>query len=162
MARVIYGWRSGAHISLDAQKAGEELDRLRTRHNGQLTPETVVEKARDPKSHLHAHFEWDDAAAAENYRQEQAGQLIRSLTVDITRSNIEEPKHIRAFVNVERDGDRHYVAIAHAMSDEQLRRQVLQRAWAELEAWRQRHAELTELARIFSMVDRGIEALPGS
>jgi hypothetical protein len=159
---VTYGWRPGSHINLDPQKAGEELDRLRTRHNGQLTPETVVEQAKDPKSHLHPHFEWDDATAAEQHRLGQAGQIIRSLTVDITRSNIEEPRHVRAFVNVERDGDRHYIAVAHAMSDADLRRQVLQAAWAELEAWRRRHAELTELARIFSMVDGGLEALPES
>ncbi|HYF57309.1 MAG TPA: hypothetical protein VEA41_23880 [Salinarimonas sp.] len=159
---VRYGWRPGSHISLDPQRAGEELDRLRTRHNGQLTPETVVAQARDPKSSLHPHFEWDDSAAAEKWRESQAGQLIRSLTVDITRSNIAEPRHIRAFVNVERDNDRHYVSVAHAMSDADLRRQVLQRAFAELEAWRARHAELTELARIFAAIDETRSAIEGA
>lgn len=39
------------------------------------------------------------------------------------------------------------------MSSDDLRKQVLARAWDELEAWRARHAELTEMARIFSAID---------
>lgn len=39
------------------------------------------------------------------------------------------------------------------MASEDLRVQVLRRAFAELEAWRARHAELSELARIFSAID---------
>lgn len=77
---------------------------------------------------------------------------MRSLTVDISRSNL-ETRPIRAFVNVETGGERGYVRTATAMASEDMRKQVLQRAFSELEAWRARHAELTELARIFSAID---------
>lgn len=161
MPRVIYGWRSGARINIDPQKAGEELAKLQKSKNDLLEPENIVDAARDPRSVLHPHFEWDDSAAAEEYRKGQARELVRSLTIDISRSNL-EAKPVRAFVNVDVGAERGYVSTVTAMSSHEMRKQVLERAWRELEAWRQRHAELTELARIFSMVDAGLEALPGS
>lgn len=152
MTRVIYGWRSGSRVNLDAQAVGAAIERLTKRHNGVLEPGHIVDAARDEASPMHPHFQWDDAAAAELYREDQARELVRSLTVDISRSNLES-RPIRAFVNVETGGERGYVSTATAMSSEDLRRQVLQRAFAELEAWRARHAELSELARIFSVID---------
>lgn len=158
---VTYGWRPGSRVGLDAQKAGEALARIEKAHNGRLEPEFVVDAARDDKSPLHPHFEWDDATAAEAHRADQAREIIRSLTIDISRSNL-EPRPIRAYVNVTVDDAPHYANVATAMSSRELRQQVISRAWSELEAWRQRHAELTELGRIFTMVDAGIEALPPS
>ena len=152
MTRVIYGWRSGSRVSLDAQRVGEAIERLTTRYNGVLEPVHIVEAARDEASPMHPHFQWDDAVAAERYREDQARELVRSLTVDISRSNL-ETRPVRAFVNVEVGEDRGYVSTATAMSSEDLRRQVLSRAFSELEAWRARHAELSELARIFSAID---------
>ena len=160
MTRVIYGWRPGSRVSLDAQKAGEALARLQKGKNDLLEPSDIVEAARDGKSVLHTHFEWDDTVAAEAYRCDQARELVRSLTIDISRSNL-ETKPVRAFVNVEAGGERGYTSTVTAMSSADLRKQVIERAWSELEAWRRRHAELTELGRIFTMIDQGIEALPG-
>jgi hypothetical protein len=160
MPRVIYGWRSGSRVNLDPQAAGEALAKIQRRHNGLLEPEMVVDAARDETSPLHPHFTWDDAAAAEEFRKGEARELVRSLTVDISRSNI-ETKTVRAFVNVDVDGDQGYVSTFTAMSSEELRRQVLSRAFAELEAWRARHAELSELARIFAAIDETRPAIKG-
>jgi hypothetical protein len=157
---VTYGWRPGSRVSLDAQKAGEALTKIEKAHNGLLEPEMVVDAARDEKSPLHAHFEWDDAVAAGEFRKDQARELIRAITVDISRSNV-EPRTIRAFINVEQGGQQGYISTAKAMGSAELRQQVLHRAFAELEAWRQRHAELTELARIFAIIDQEREALSG-
>lgn len=152
MPRVIYGWRAGSRIGLDAQAVGQTIERLTQRHNGVLEPAHIVDAARDDSSPMHPHFTWDDAEAAERYREDQARDLVRSLTIDISRSNL-ETRPVRAFVNVETGGERGYVSTATAMSSEDLRKQVLERAFGELEAWRARHAELTELARIFSAID---------
>ncbi len=152
MTRVIYGWRSGSRVSLDAQRVGEAIEKLTKRHNGVLEPGHIVDAARDEQSPMHPHFQWDDAEAAELYRENQARELVRSLTVDVSRSNL-EARPIRAFVNVEVGSERGYVSTATAMSSEDLRKQVLERAFAELEAWRARHAELSEMARIFAAID---------
>ena len=48
---------------------------------GRLTPMEVVDAARDRGSVLHSYFTWDDAAAAQEHRIEQARQLIRGIQV---------------------------------------------------------------------------------
>ena len=100
-----YSWRPGSRIRIDADKAGRELAHIE-RQEGELTPASVLEQARSSNSALHDHFEWDDSAAAEQYRIGQAGELIRSIVVDVTRSNVEPAKTARAFVSVERQGER--------------------------------------------------------
>ena len=46
-------------------------------HQGRVTPEIVVEAARDPASPLHSAFTWDDAQAAHEHRLAQARVLLR-------------------------------------------------------------------------------------
>ena len=90
--------------------------------------------------------------AAEQHRLAQAGYMIRSLVVTVEQ--VERPSPVRAFVSVQRDHDRSYTSVKHALSDAELRAQVVAAAWAELVAWRKRHAELVELAAIFGMIDQ--------
>ena len=47
------------------QKIGEALTAISVTHGGHLVPAAVVDAARDTKSILHRHFEWNDKAAAE-------------------------------------------------------------------------------------------------
>ena len=150
---MIYQWKSGSHVSIDAQAAGEEMEKLRTLYNGRLETQMVVEAARDEHSPLHDHFEWDDTKAASAYRNDQAAYLIRCITVEVDNGlGLASP--VRAFVSVKRDEDRSYTSVQHALSDSELRAQVLASAWAELEAWRKRHAELIELAKVFAVIDQ--------
>lgn len=154
---MIYQWKSGAHVAIDAQAAGEELERIRVHQNGRIESEDVVREARSEDSPLHPAFDWNDASAAEKYRREQAGYLLRSIEVVIDKG--EESVPIRAFVNVKRDEDRSYTSTIHALSDPELRAQVVQQAFNELEAWRHRHAELTEFARVFAEIDQARGAI---
>lgn len=56
-----------------------ELEAIRKRNpDGLLLIEDVVKAARSKKSSLHTEFEWDDAKAAEKWREEQARNLIRA------------------------------------------------------------------------------------
>ena len=107
---VKYAWRPGSRVSIDADKAGRELARIE-KAEGELTPTAVLDRARSANSSLHGHFEWDDSIAAEQHRLSQAGELIRSITVDVTRSNIEPTKTVRAFVSVERPTGRSYMGV---------------------------------------------------
>lgn len=151
---MIYKWKEGARlpVSVDAQKAGEELERIRTKHNGRLEPEWVVHNAKSPRNPLHDLFEWDDNVAAQNYRVDQARQVIRS--VEVVVEEAPELKPTRAFVSVVQERSRAYTSVSHAMSDEDLRKQVLVQAFMELEAWRKRYAELIELAGVFAAIDQ--------
>jgi hypothetical protein len=150
---MIYQWKPGSAVKVDPQIAGEELDRIRTWNNGRLTSEMVVEASRGADAPLHSAFEWDDRKAAQAHRLEQARYVIRSVEIIIDKGG-EESMPIRAFVSVLRDEDRSFTSTVHALADPDLRAQVLADAWKELEAWRKRHAELVEFARVFSAIDQ--------
>ena len=53
----------------------EALIALAELHQGRITPEMVVDAARDPNSPLHSAFTWDDAQAAHEHRLAQARVL---------------------------------------------------------------------------------------
>lgn len=55
---------------------------------GVVTPARVVDAARDKASVLHEYFEWDDAAAAESHRLDQARALIRSVRVEVRTGEV--------------------------------------------------------------------------
>lgn len=149
---MVYQWKPNSHIKVDPDVAGAVLERLRTVNNGRLTQAAIVAEAQPKSSPLHDAFEWNDTKAAKQYRLEQASHMIRS--IEVVRVVEGQNKPIRAFVNVVRDEDRSYTSVAHALSDRELRQQVIEQAWRELEAWRNRHAELIEFARIFAEIDQ--------
>lgn len=155
---MVYQWKDGAHHRIDAQVAGEELERIRVRHNGRLEAEMVVDASRSKDAPLHSAFEWNDEIAAEAWREDQARTMIRHIAIVMEKPD-RDPGLIRAFVSVKRDEDRSYTSVQHALSDADLRAQVLRQAWAELEAWRNRYAELVELGNVFSVIEqaRGAE-----
>lgn len=153
-----YKWSNAGGIrSLKAQAVGEELERIRTRHRGKLRNLDVIEEARDKRSALHKYFDWDDTSAAAKWRLEQAGLLIRSIEVVVEVAK-GKARDLRAFVSVKRQGDRSYTSLADAMSDDDLRAQVLSDALRELQSWRERYSNLSELAKLFPAIDRHLKS----
>lgn len=152
-ATVRYAAIAGSHVTdKQAKVIGRELDRLYEKHAA-VTPKLVLDAARRPRSPLHSFFEWDDASAAERHRLSQAGGLIRSIRVVVERSG-EPDRETRAFVSVVvGSAGRYYLPTIRALSDVELRKQVLDRALAELEAWRSRYSHLLEFASLFDEVD---------
>lgn len=66
----------------------------------QLVPAEVVEAAKAESSPLHSLFEWDDKVAGPAYRNMQARDVIRSVTIKITdeKPDAVEDRHVRAWV----------------------------------------------------------------
>lgn len=60
------------------------LEKLQAANNGILTPQAVVDDAKNPKSPLHGEFEWDVKKAAEAHWLDRAREIIRSVRVVIT------------------------------------------------------------------------------
>lgn len=61
----------------------QALQALADRNDGLLTPDAVVAAARPRDSALHGFFTWDNRAAADAHRLNEARTLIRSVRVDI-------------------------------------------------------------------------------
>lgn len=171
-----YSYVVGARIKLDPQCVGNELERIIEQNDGALTPAMVVLEARSEFAPLHPHFEWNDGIAADKYRVEQARYLIRSVLVTYERN--EKPQTVRAFASItpQADGGRRfgldvpatnedgeeeervtgrriYVRIQDALSDAELRKQVLAAATREIQGWRKRYAEYREFADLFTRID---------
>jgi hypothetical protein len=150
-------FQSGA--SGDAKEVGAHLEMLREKFKGELTPKDVLDDAKNNNSPLHSFFEWDEGAAAEQYRLQQARGLIRSVVVIYTHAD-QPATRIRAYVHVPEAGAPHYRDTKGAMSQTKTRDLVLQRAWRELKAWRARYKDLRQLADLFGAIDETEKKLP--
>ena len=131
-----------------------------------LTPVTVLEVAKNPKSILHNYFCWDDTEAARKYREFQAYELIRSVKITIETGDAKEIT-VRAFwpvKQVERDGTidykkrGSYLPLADAMKDKGALAQIIAAAKSELRAFSVKYQQLErvmEMSTVFSAI-RGV------
>lgn len=146
---MIYKFKSGARLNVSAQAAGELCAELESQ--GRLTPHEVVEASRPDDAPLHAAFEWDDAVAAECYREVQAGHIIRSIEVVIDKTD----KPTRAFVSLAiTDGEREYREVNKVLNIQSERQRLLAEARRELDAFKRKYAVLEELAGVFDAIER--------
>lgn len=152
MSKVEYSWAGHGHYpNLDAQTAGEELERIRDRHDGHLRAEFIVAESRNPGAPLHEVFEWADEIAGEQYRLVQASKLNRH--IHIHRVDGAERPPVRAFVNIVRDRRVEFVPVEDALRDAAMRKQVMDRAIQELRSWKRRHGDLKEFIGFIDAID---------
>lgn len=145
----------------NAAEVGKHLELLRLQCKGELTPQDVLADAKNNNSPLHSFFEWDEGAAAEQYRLQQARGLIRSV-VAIYTDDTQPAVRTRAYVHIAEPSAPHYREAGHAMSQKKTRDMVLQRAWRELQAWRRRYADLKQLSDLFECIDEKAKRLTKS
>ena len=144
---MVYQWKIPGIIPTDAQTAGNELDRIYQKH-GELNPADIVDESRPTSAPLHPCFEWDDAKAAEKYREHQAGNIVRNITVVCDTQ--EEPQNVRAFVRVQST----YQPINIVLEDADKTQELLQSALRELKAFRDKYKTLVSLAPVMSAIEQ--------
>lgn len=140
-----YRWVDGSRMSGDvevAAKVCEELER-----EGNLNAKALVDASRDENAPLHDMFEWDDAIAAEKYREEQAKKIIRSIELVIE----DKPMNFRAFSSI---AAKVYQSTQSAMSRDDTRRILLNNAKSELLAFKRKYSTLKELSEVFEVIDK--------
>lgn len=120
---------------------------------GRLTPESVVDAARDPEHPLHECFTWNNTDAAHAYRLDQARKLIASVRVVI-----ETEKRTLSSVFYVRDpsmpvGEQGYVSLPRLRSDADLAREVLVQEFGRAAAALHRAHELAAALEIAEEVD---------
>lgn len=124
------------------QKIGEALTKLSANNGGHLVPSAVVEAARDAKSILHRHFEWNDKTAADKFRVDQARSLIRSIHVESPDS---ESGVARAFLSIREKSGVSYRTIEDVLSSADLQQRVLAQAEKDLLAFEIRYQNLEDV-----------------
>ena len=113
-----------------------------------ITPQNVVELARNENSVIHNDFEWNDEIAGEKYRIIQAADMIRSLVIETKE---EEKPPVRALqittvANV-------YKPTEFFLKNEDEYQSLLKRALAELQGFKSRYSSIAELEDIFKAID---------
>jgi len=131
-----------------------ELKRLADRHGGELRPADVVDAARPKRSPLHACFEWDDTAAAQEWRLHQARNLLR-VVVAYEPADSKEATHCRVFVSLtpDRESGAGYRLTRAVLTDPRMRHQLLADARAEMKCFVAKYRLLDELATVFAAMD---------
>ena len=167
-----YSYKPGFNYKCSPQVVGETLDRLA--ESAEVTAQSFLDISRPEDSPTHGIFEWDDAIAAEKYRLGIASCVIRS--IDVTRVQVEDETsevsiveakeesqtYKRAYVNVNKSAGfqpAKFVPIDQAMSNADMRKQVLQNALDELNAYKRKYFMLSELAKVFDAISEVENAL---
>ena len=169
--KVSYAWKPGHKFHTSADVVGKRLEMLRRKHKVQvLQTRAVVDDAESPSSPLHPEFEWDDARCGQLYREGQARQLIRCLTIIVepeeeTRAaptiigGTPEPPITRlpAYVHVRSSDGQGYTTLETAMNDPTMLKSVQEQFWRDLQALRSRYvtfaAEYQQVAQWIAQLD---------
>lgn len=135
----------GRHGMSTALRA--HLQAIRDEH-GTLTPALVVDTARDPEHPLHSRFEWDDTVAAERWRLEQAGHLLRVTY----RPMPGKPRELRAFVALrgEDTPTSDYVPTEEALANPFTRELLLRSMKRDWQTFQRRYKHMSEFASFVS------------
>lgn len=129
----------------DPQLIGAALDEISRKHGGALTPNAVVETARNNRSVLHKHFDWDDKVAGEKWRLEQARGLVASIHVEAAET---ETGYSRAFLSIQDRDGRSYRTVSDVMKSVDLQAKVLAAAERDLLAFERRYRSLGEICEL--------------
>ena len=142
--KKIFKARNGSPFSVkDAQKIGEELESIKQKEN--LTPISVLKRAKDKKSILNQYFDWEDTIAAEKWRIQQARNIVNHV-IEITVIRGEEIEQ-RAYFNVIASNDESiYTSLAEVIKTPSYRKQLLDEMKTILE-------NLLRLMKLFSSLE---------
>ena len=143
---MIYKWKISKY-NLDAQEAGEELERIRNKY-GELSACDIVEESQHENAVLHNCFEWRNDVAAQKYREHQAQELIRNIVVEAVQDKEVNPP-IRAYVKIQGD----YKPIQEVVTIKDYREEMLNNAFKELKTFKEKYQSLSELSDLFSYID---------
>ena len=141
---MTYQWKVPGIMPVDAQTAGNELQRIYER-DGVIEPEVVVLESESASAPLHNCFEWNDAKAAHKYRITQAQGVIRAI---IAVDETEKSPETRAFVSVEHE----YHPVSIVVKNPETYEILLKNALNELRWFERKYNSLKELSAIFDAI----------
>lgn len=134
----------------DAEKCYRECETL-----SEVTPENVLNKAKDEGTELHKCFEWDDSVAGEKYRLIQARDVIRHFVVEYKKDENETHK-IRSYQITTKTN--HYEPTTVILEKPDEYTALLERAKAEMEAFIRRYNTLAELEAVIEEIQKLLAA----
>ena len=150
---MVFEFKQASRIKADAQAAGKLC--LSLQQTGGLTPKRLLDANRDESAPLHNEFEWNDAIAAESYREQQASYIIRQLVV---KTDDAAGQPVRAFVSITSE-ERAYQSLEVVLKTPSLREQMLKNAKSEMLAFIAKYNTLEELANVFKAMEQASDEI---
>jgi len=152
--RKVFWKEAGTKFKCRPAVAEKEFARITERH-GELTAEAIVSEARNRRNPLHQDFEWNDGKAAEKFRLQQAGDMMRALRIEYLTDRGQKV-NTRLLINVAetKDSGTSYHHIKVVLSDREMRERAVDAALARLLAVKREYEHLKELADVFRAIER--------
>ena len=154
MSAYKYEFCIQGYHKVDAQVVGELFEDMSNK-GIEITPEAVVEIAKDVNSPIHNEFEWDDTIAAAKYRNEQGRLLIGHVRI-VREEEPEQPYKERGFVSIP-GGNHVYVPLQTALGKEEYKNHLLKQAKNDSEVFLAKYRRLEALAGVVQAMTEFIE-----
>ncbi len=147
-----YTMKPGARLKTKIKPDALAKELLRVRDVCGLSAPTLLEESRPKKAVLHNEFTWDDSKAAEQWRLEEAGNIIRSVQV-VYEHGPSEPQ--RAYVIEERPADSSatYAPVHEVLERQSSKDRLILELLADLQAFRRRFVLVSDLSHVVPVLD---------
>ncbi len=153
-------YRKGFSCPVNPTAAHKRTEKIRKSKGGILVPKDVVDDARPEDAILHPAFEWDNDAAAEMYRENQARSLLRNIVlIEKEEGADRSPEPIYINVRAVNDEPRGYRRVVDVAEDDELRQTVLQDLAVGLTAWKQRIVRFADLGAVQEKLEELAEVI---
>lgn len=147
---IIATYRVKGLFKGDPQKVYEEIKEI-CEDIGEAKPRQIVDKAEDETTELHKCFTWDNDEAADKWRLHQAVMLTSNLVFKReVREDGTVPPPVRILNKTDNGG---YKIPERVFKVQEEYEALLQRAMAELHAFKVKYAALHELDYILELID---------
>lgn len=151
-----YAEKGSRFTNEDAKKIGPVLYE-ESKKKG-ITARDVVDIARSSNSPLREYFEWNDVKAADEYRLEQARNMLRSVRVRFIEND--QPKDTKAFQVVRKgayeDEPRSYKSFTVLHGDSAFAANMLQEAMSDLSIWKNKYGNYIDMWDNFSDIFQAV------
>lgn len=121
--------------------------------DGLITRKSVVDAARPTTSILHSRFEWRDKVAAEKYREQQAGEIIRVMVVVRSTGQIDPERVFVSLTPDRQEGGGGYRVAEEVVAEPVKYATMRHDAVQVLRGARRTYAKVRELRPIWKLVD---------
>lgn len=151
-----YSFKPGARLKTKIKPDALQSELERVRNKCGLTPKNLVDESRPAKAALHKEFEWNDAIAAERWREEEAGNIIRVIHVEY-ESGPEESQ--RAYVIERREEqEQSYEPVHEVLQRQSGRDKLILDLLRDLQSFRRRFTLVSDLSHAVPVLDSLIAA----
>lgn len=155
---MVYSWKIQSLYPIEAQCAGEEIERIYHKR-GQCDAADVVDESRPESAVLHPCFEWNDPVAAELWREQQARGIINCIVI-VSETKKGEPVEVRAFPYVADT----YRPLNVVLESKDMETEMRESALREFLAFKRKldaYKSLDAVRPVIGEIDRAVRSLKG-